>query len=258
VRVQPFGVMVAAGFMAAGALMHRDFARKREPAELAWAIVICAIVGGLLGARVNLALDHPGAFAVAPLSFLVSRSGFVWYGGLAGGLLATLWPIRHWGVRWASAADTAAPALALGLAIGRIGCHLAGDGDWGTPTAVPWGVAYLNGVAPWPHAPGIRVHPAALYESIALVVLFALLWWMRGRVGPTGAIFAIYLMGAGVIRFLVELVRTNPPVALGLTEAQWMSLAVAAGGAAWLASHVTRSEDTLAAKRGRGASRAPV
>lgn len=237
IEIHAFGLMVAVAFVAAGALMHRDFARKGEPAELAWAMVTFGLVGGMVGARLHLAIEHPAAFAARPVTFLLQGSGFVWYGGLAGGLLATLWPIWRWDVRWASAADSAAPALALGLAIGRIGCHLAGDGDWGTPSTVPWAVAYTNGTAPWPHPAGVRVHPAALYEGLALVVLFLVLWRIRPRVRPVGGIFAIYLAAAGGVRFVVEMVRTNRPVALGLTEAQWISLAVAAGAAAWLAAN---------------------
>lgn len=234
IPIQSFGLMVAVAFVAAGVVMQLDFARKGEPPELAWAIVVFAFVGGLVGGRANLALEYPAAFAAAPAAFLASRSGFVWYGGLAGGIAATLIPIRWFRVRWASAADTAAPALALGLAIGRVGCHLAGDGDWGTPSALPWAIAYTNGVAPWPHPPGVRVHPAALYEGVALAVLFAVLWRQRGRLAPAGATFAVYLIAAGTIRFVVELVRTNPPLALGLTEAQWMSLvAVGVGLTTW-------------------------
>src|SRR5262249_37988329 len=140
--------------------------------------------------------------------------------------------VRGFLVPWASAADTAAPALALGLAIGRVGCHLAGDGDWGTPSTLPWAVAYAHGVAPWPHPPGVRVHPAALYEGIALAALFAILWRERARLVPAGTTFAVYLIASGTIRFVVELVRTNPPIALGLTEGQWLSAAVAGVGIA--------------------------
>jgi phosphatidylglycerol:prolipoprotein diacylglycerol transferase len=235
ITIYSFGVMMGLGFLFAGVFMQRDFARKGEPPELAWAIVAFAVVGGLVGARLNLVLEHPDAFMRAPLGFLFSQSGFVWYGGLVGGILATLWPIHRAGVRWASAADTAAPALALGLAFGRIGCHLAGDGDWGTPTRLPWGVAYVNGVAPWPWAPGVTVHPAPLYECAALLVLFLVLVGLRTRVERPGTVFAVYLVLAGAIRFAVELVRTNRAVLLGLTEAQWMSAAAMAGGAVWLA-----------------------
>jgi phosphatidylglycerol:prolipoprotein diacylglycerol transferase len=250
--IQSFGLMLAVAFVAAGVLMQRDFARKGEPPELAWAMVIGGMLGGLLGARLNLALELPDAFRAAPVAFLTSRSGFVWYGGVLGGVLGTLWPIRHWRVSWASAADTAAPVLALGLAIGRIGCHLAGDGDWGTPSTLPWAIAYPNGTAPWLHPPGVRVHPAALYECVALLTIFAALWRLRGRVAPAGALFALYLVATGLVRFAVEMVRTNPPVALGLTEAQWVSLAVAVGAAGWLAR---RASFTASARPAGSASR---
>jgi phosphatidylglycerol---prolipoprotein diacylglyceryl transferase len=244
IEIRSFGLLLAVAFIVAGVLMHRDFARKGEPTDLAWAMVGAALLGGLLGARLHLAVEYPQAFLAAPLTFLASRSGFVWYGGLAGGLIATLWPIRHFRVPWASAADSAAPALALALAVGRIGCHLAGDGDWGTPSALPWAVAYTNAEALWPHPPGVRVHPAALYESLALAVLALVLWRRRDRIGPPGAIFGLYVMAAGVIRFLVEAVRTNPPVAAGLTEAQWTSLAVVAAAGVWLARHRPRARET--------------
>jgi phosphatidylglycerol:prolipoprotein diacylglycerol transferase len=226
---------VLAGFVAAGLLMQRDFARKGAPADLAWWIVAAGMLGGLAGARVHLALTHWHLFAQAPLAFLFAPAGLVWYGGLAGGVLATWIPIRAAGVPWLRAADTAAPALALGLAIGRIGCHLAGDGDWGVPTGLPWGVAYLDAIAGWPHPPGVRVHPAPLYEMTALLALTAWLWRIRTRVRPDGAVFFRYLGLAGAIRFAVELVRTNPAVALGLSEAQWTSLALMAASAVWLA-----------------------
>ena len=252
IPIQSFGLMLAVAFVTAGVLMQRDFARKGEPWELAWAMVIGGMLGGLLGARLNLALEHPDAFRAAPLAFLASRSGFVWYGGVLGGVLGTLWPIRHWRVPWASAADTAAPALALGLAIGRIGCHLAGDGDWGTPSTLPWAVAYPNGTAAWPQPPGVRVHPAALYECAALLAIFVVLWRLRGRLGPPGAIFALYLVTTGIVRFAIEVVRTNHPIALGLTEAQWMSALVVAGGGAWLAA---RASLTARARPAGSASR---
>jgi phosphatidylglycerol:prolipoprotein diacylglycerol transferase len=233
-------MMVLLGFLAAGLLMQRDFARKGAPGELAWWIVAAGMLGGLAGARIHLALTHWDDFARAPLAFLFAPAGLVWYGGLLGGVLATWIPIRAFRVPWLRAADTAAPALALGLAFGRIGCHLAGDGDWGVPTSLPWGVAYANGIAPWPHAPGVRVHPAPLYEAALLFALAAWLWHVRTRIAPDGTLFFLYLGLAGVIRFGVEWVRTNPAVALGLTEAQWTSLALMALSAAWLHQRARR------------------
>ena len=232
-----FGVLMSFAFVVAGWVMQRDFARKREPRELAWEIVGLGLVGGIVGARLHQAVHHWPDFMSDPLGFVTGPSGLVWYGGVIGGVAATVWPIRRKRVRYASVLDTAALGLTIGLLIGRIGCHLSGDGDWGTPTTLPWGVAYVNGTAAWPYAPGVVVHPAPLYEAIALGGIFVLLLHLRSRVAPAGALFAIYLLCSGLTRLLVELIRTNPPLLLGLTEAQWTSIALSAAAAVWLWRH---------------------
>ena len=234
VPIYSFGVLMSLAFMVAGWVMQRDFARKHEAPDLAWEIVGFGLVGGLLGARLHQALYHWPAFVSDPFGFVSGRSGLVWYGGVLGGVVATLWPIRRTRVSYASALDTGALGLAIGLAMGRVGCHLSGDGDWGTPTSLPWGVVYTNATAGWPYPPGISVHPAPLYEMIALLGIFALLLRLRSRVAPAGALFAIYLFLSGLVRFFVEFVRTNSPILLGLTEAQWTSLVLSAGAGLWL------------------------
>lgn len=239
VPIYSFGVLSSLAFIAAGWVMQRDFARKNEPGELAWEIVGFGAVGGVLAARFHQALHHWPEFAAAPVAFMTSPTGLVWYGGVLGGALATVWPIRRARVSYASALDTAAFGLTIGLAMGRIGCHLSGDGDWGTPTTLPWGVAYPNGTVAWPHPPGVLVHPAALYELLALIGTFVLLLRARSRMAPAGAIFAIYLVLSATARFLIEFIRTNPAAFLGLTEAQWTSIALAAAAALWLSPLVS-------------------
>ena len=233
VSVYSFGTMMALGFIAGGFVLERALRRGGWSPDAAWAIVGAAVVGGIVGGRLALAVQHWDAFVAAPGWFLASPSGFIWYGGLLGGVAATLVPIRRYGIPWRDAADAAAPALALGYACGKLGCHLAGDGDWGTPTTVPWAVAYLHGTARWPHAPGVRVHPAPLYELAASLAIFAVLWTMRDRPHAPGWTFGWYAVLAGTARLLVEFVRTNPPAFLGLTAAQWWSVALVAGGG-WL------------------------
>ena len=236
ISVSSFGVMMSLAFVIAGILMQYEFARKGDPPQLAWTIVLFSLLGGLAGTRLLFAFHNWDQFVQDPLAFMLSLQGMIWYGGLAGGVLATLWPIRRSGIAWASVVDTTAPALAIGQAIGRIGCHLAGDGDWGKPTDLPWAVAYTNGVADWPHPPGVGVHPAALYETIALLAVGAFLWRVR-RVQPAGTLFCLYLFLAGVSRFLLEFVYTNEPIYLGLTEAQWFGAVIVVGAGVWLAKH---------------------
>jgi phosphatidylglycerol:prolipoprotein diacylglycerol transferase len=121
---------------------------------------------------------------------------------------------------------TAAP-LALGYAIGRIGCQLAGDGDYGDLTTLPWGMAYPEGTVPTTDI----VHPTPVYETLAGLVIFWILWRMRGRLTAPWALFGLYLVLAGAERFLVEFVRATPIVAGGLTTAQFISLGIIAIGA---------------------------
>jgi phosphatidylglycerol:prolipoprotein diacylglycerol transferase len=236
VPIFSFGVLMSLAFAVAGWVMQRDFARKHEPRDLAWEIVGFGVVGGILGARLHQAVYHWPEFVADPFGFLTGPSGLVWYGGVMGGVIATVWPIRRHGVSYASALDTGALGLTIGLAIGRIGCHLSGDGDWGTPTSLPWGVAYVNGTVQWPYSNGVFVHPAPLYEMIALLGIFVLLLHLRSRLTP-GALFAVYLLLSGLTRLLVEFVRTNPPFLLGLTEAQWTSLVLSGAAALWLSGH---------------------
>ena len=155
-----------------------------------------------------------------------------------GGVAAVSWVVKKNNIPWLVGADIVAPALALAYGVGRIGCHVAGDGDWGTITNVPWGVAYTNAIVGWadpntgiPYPPGVRVHPAPIYEFIEGVIVFAILWSLRKRNLPPGTMAWLYLILAGFSRFVVEFWRINPPLALGLSEAQWFSLALMVVGA---------------------------
>ena len=127
--------------------------------------------------------------------------------------------------------DLAGLCLSIGQAIGRVGCQLSGDGDYGIPTDLPWGMSYPNGVVPTTD----RVHPTPIYESAAYLLIFLALWAQRGRPHARGTLFGQYMLCTGAVRFAVEFVRRNPVVALGLTVAQWVSLASMAIGAALLA-----------------------
>lgn len=234
IPIHLFGLMLALAFLAAGHVLGREFARKGYEADLASSAVLWGAAGSLIGARLWMVFEDWPAFVRDPIGLLFTGSGFVFYGGLVGGALAMTLFFRRHGIPWWRGADAVAPALVLGQAIGRIGCQLSGDGDWGTVTTVPWGMAYPYAVVGWPYPPGVRVHPTPVYESLAYFAIFALLWrWRRGG-QPDGTIFCWYLVLASGARFLVEFIRINPVVVAGLTAAQLSSLVLVALGAAGL------------------------
>ncbi len=126
--------------------------------------------------------------------------------------------------------DTAAVPLAIGYAIGRVGCQLSGDGDYGIHSDLPWAMSYPDGTVPTTDT----VHPTPVYETLAMGLVAVVLWRLRDRFAP-GVLFGLYLVAAGLERFLVEFVRRNEEVVAGLTQPQLISLALMALGAAILA-----------------------
>jgi phosphatidylglycerol:prolipoprotein diacylglycerol transferase len=230
IPIHLFGIFLALAFLAAGSVAGREFARKGLDPAVASACVVWAAVGGIVGARLWLVLDAWGEFVRAPASFLLTGGGFVFYGGLVGGALAVTICFWREGIPWLRGADAVAPAIVLGQAIGRVGCQVAGDGDWGRETTLPWGMAYPHAVVGWDKPPGVVVHPTPVYECLAYLAIFAFLWRIRKEPAPDGTVFCWYLVLSGVARFLVEFVRTNPQVVLGLTQAQLVSLVLAAVG----------------------------
>lgn len=241
ITIYSFGAFMALAALTAGWVVSLELKRHRYDPELASTLVIAAAVGGLLGARLLFIFEDWHQFVRSPLDFILSGAGFTWYGGLFGGAVAVSWLVRRKGIPWLQAADISAPALALAYGVGRLGCHVAGDGDWGTVTSVPWGVAYTNAIIGWvdpatgiPYPPGVRVHPTPIYEFIQSLIVFGVLWSVRGKRPPSGTIFWPYLILAGLMRFSVEFWRVNPVLFFGLSEAQWISLVLIAGGAVML------------------------
>jgi phosphatidylglycerol:prolipoprotein diacylglycerol transferase len=233
IPIHLFGLMLAIAFLAAGKVLGWEFARKGYHEDLASSAVLWCAAGSLLGARLWLVVEDWQNFVRDPAQ-LLTGSGFVFYGGLIGGTIAMSWFFRRHGMPWLRGADAAAPALVLGQAIGRIGCQLSGDGDWGTVSDLPWAMAYPHAVVGWPHPPGVRVHPTPVYESLAYFAIFLILWRWRRAPHPDGAMFFWYLILASGARFLVEFVRINPVVVAGLTAAQLTSVALIGIGAVGL------------------------
>jgi phosphatidylglycerol:prolipoprotein diacylglycerol transferase len=240
-EITGYGLMLMVAFLTGGWLIARQLRENNLREDYAADMVAAAVVGGIIGAKlwyVALTRD-PGA--------LFSRGGLVWYGGFIGGALAVIlngWRLRV-PLRWTM--QLAAPALAAAYALGRVGCFLVND-DYGQPTNLPWGVKFPNGSPPSTAAnlhafgvtvsPGVdpstvmTVHPTQLYEVAAMLVAFAVLWVLRKKGRPVGWLFGVYLVFAGIERFLVEIVRAKDDRLLGpFTVAQLASVILVALGA---------------------------
>ena len=244
--IYSYGVMMALGFVAAGWAIRKELHSQGHNPELASSLVLWAAVGGLIGARLLFIVEAWSAFVADPWALLLTSAGFIWYGGLLGGIAGVSLCIRHYRLPWLRTMDIVAPAIALGHGIGRIGCHLAGDGDWGPPTGLPWGVVYSEAIIGWPHPPGVAVHPTPLYECAAYVLIFAFLRQRRTTPHRPGALFWGYLVLAGLARFGLEFVRVNPELMFGLSMAQVLSIPLVGLGAALLLRPVGRRQEKTA------------
>ena len=227
--LQTFGICFAAGFLVSGAVIARRLGELGRPPDWAYEIAFAALIGGLIGARVHYVIENWDEVSDDLLGGVVTGTGLVWFGGLLGGAAGVLLWARWRRFLGPALLDLCAPALAVGYAIGRLGCQLSGDGDYGVETDVPWGMAYPDGTVRTLE----EVHPTPVYETLTMGLVALLLWRLRDRMRPAG-LFALYLTLAGTERLLVEFVRRNDEVLAGLTQAQLVSVAMIIAGAAWL------------------------
>jgi phosphatidylglycerol:prolipoprotein diacylglycerol transferase len=237
ISIKTFGLAFACGFIACGAVVARRLRELGKPVDWSYEVIFASLLGGVVGARLYYLIQNYDQVKHDLLGNAFSGSGLVWYGGVIGGAIA----VFAW-MRWRRAFawwmfDTAAIGLALGYAIGRIGCQVSGDGDYGIRSSLPWAMGYPHGTVPTP--PGVKVQPTPIYETAAMALLAWALWRVRDRVRP-GVVFAAYLVGSGVERLLVEFIRRNHEVWAGLTAPQLESIGLIVAGAAWLAWLVRR------------------
>jgi phosphatidylglycerol:prolipoprotein diacylglycerol transferase len=233
--LQTFGLMFAAAFVAAGALIWKRLGEIGKPQDWAYEMGFAALIGGVVGSRVYFVVQNYSEVKHDLLGNLFGGAGLVWYGGAIGGALAVILWAWWRGFLGLALLDLAAPALALGYAIGRVGCQLSGDGDYGKPFSGLTAMSYPNGTVPTDRT----VYPTPVYETVAMGLGAWLLWQLRDRV-RTGVLFAIYLMYAGAERFLIEFLRRNHRTVIGLTDAQLESIAMMLVGALWIAIVVRR------------------
>ena len=237
--VHGYTVMLALAFLVGNRVLARGLRRHGSDPRLAPTLIALALVFGIAGAHALWLVEHWPRFLGDPRAAIVN-GGMTWYGGLAAATGAIFLYVRSRGVPFAAVLDAAAPALMIAYGIGRLGCHLAGDGDYGLPTTLPWGMDYSRGLVPPSRAfesfPEIAsrypdgivpddalLHPTPIYEFFLAVVGYAVLHVVDRRRRRPGALFLVYLGLIGGFRFAVEFLRLNPRLALGLSEAQLVS-----------------------------------
>jgi phosphatidylglycerol---prolipoprotein diacylglyceryl transferase len=230
--VPTYGLLLALAIVTAFFVLRRDLGRRAMGID-AEALVAVPAVAGIIGSKLYHVLESPRNLLANPAGELFSPFGFAWLGGLIAGFCAFIYLARRYRIPLLELCDAASPAAAIGYGVGRIGCLLSGDGDYGIPTSLPWGMSFPNGLVPTTQ----RVHPTPIYEFLGSLVICWILWRLgaaqvRAREGASpqdagttlaksGSIFAIYLVATGMARFLVEFIRINPRSFLGiLTNAQ--------------------------------------
>jgi phosphatidylglycerol:prolipoprotein diacylglycerol transferase len=243
---------------------------KVHPYELMGNILLWAAICGFAGAKLFNALENWDEFMHDPVGMLIGFSGLTFYGGLICGGAAVLYIAKKHGITWRTMLDIGGPGMMLAYGVGRIGCHMAGDGDWGIPNTAPkpgwlswapdwmWSFKYPHNVSMEDQGNKIAdcvgkycnelrlpVYPTPFYESVVCILLFFFLWSIRDRIKVPGVMFGIYMILAGVERFLVELIRVNTKyhvAGIPFTQAELISLFLVAGGIALILTGVNNAK----------------
>lgn len=262
IKLYSFGLMMAIAFMAANYFFVQELKRRKMDESIAWAITIRALVGGVAGSKLFSILENWSEFMRDPLGQIFSPAGLTFYGGFIVATLLIGLYLRKQKLAFYNFADMIIPTVLLAYGIGRIGCQLAGDGDYGLPSRLPWAMAYPQGTAKvtstlpeyfekdsvarteWHYDEyraiqtgvdplgqritkldeTVTVHPAPVYEALFCIIAFLIIWKRQPKYeSQSGKMFYVTLMIMGIERLLIEFIRLNPLYA-GLSQAQWISV----------------------------------
>jgi phosphatidylglycerol:prolipoprotein diacylglycerol transferase len=241
--ISSFGAAMAVAFLVGYWISIPRMSEEGLDPEDAANMLIWIMLGGVLGAKLYYATDFSLRGETEFFASLFSRAGMVFYGGLIGGAAAGYAGCRFYKIAPAPFANASAISLAVGQAIGRIGCLLVGD-DYGRATDLPWGIAFPNGLPPVDYP----VHPTQIYESVWLFLVAAVLWRRRKK---SPSLMGEYLILNGIGRTIIEYWRLNPRVALDLSEAQWIGVGLVIFGAVLLVRARAESKNQPAAASNR-------
>lgn len=231
-RIGPFtlrwyGVMIAMAFLVGLLVAVREAERKGVGKERVLDFSLYALVGAILGARLYyIVFTDLFWFWNNPMSvFAVWQGGLAIHGGILGGLLVCILYARRYSLSFFRLADTLAPSLILGQAIGRIGCFLNGDAH-GYPTSLPWGLVYSPESPAGQMFPGQPLHPTQLYEMFLNFIIFVILWGVRKKIKTDGHLFLLYVILYSIFRIFLELFRADKLIYWGnISAAQSIGIA---------------------------------
>jgi phosphatidylglycerol:prolipoprotein diacylglycerol transferase len=226
ITIGSYGLLLGLAFYLSFLLLEREFTVKKIDPELAYKLLIVIIPSAIIGAKLFHVFENFSEFLSSPSDMIFSGAGLSVYGGFVLSFISAMFVIKKNNEGILNIFDTTSPAMALGYAIGRLGCHASGDGCYGLPTESIFGMAYPNGIVPIT----VNVFPTPLFESFASLIFFLVLMRLRKNEMKTGTLFFIYLIMNGFARFTIEFIRLNPVTSLGLTQAQIVALCFITAG----------------------------
>jgi len=229
ITIYTYGVATALAFLISLLIIRHESKRKGFNPDLAYDLVLFAMIGGIVGARMVYVLSHWQEFASNPAQiFAIWQGGLIFYGGLIGGAVAVLALVKARKLPAGKVADIIAPCLAIGSAIGRLGCFSNGC-CYGQTTTLPWGITFTNPLSSAKPL-GVPLHPTQLYEFSYNIVILGILWWARPKIKSDGLLFWMYVTLYGLFRFIVEFFRANPVFYFGMSASQLFSVVLLATG----------------------------
>lgn len=253
IPVYSYGLMLGIAFLTGSSIFNRQLRRNGMDENIGVSITFLSLLGGIVGSKLFYILEEWNFGTGDPLSsyftsdVLFSPSGLTFYGGLILAFILIFIYCKSKKISFLKILDFLSPAAALGYGIARVGCHLSGDGDYGIEVnGTFWeflGYSYSKGTVPT--AEGVLVHPTPVYEFAAALIIFTILWINRSKFKTPGVIFSYYLILSGIERLLVEFIRINPKVTLGLSQAQLISVFMIIAGVFLLFSRLNIEKTSL-------------
>lgn len=252
IPVYSYGLMLGLAFLLGSYLFTLELRRRKVDENIGITITFLAIIGGIVGSKIFYIIEEwnfGSGLSITELlkSEILSPAGLTFYGGLITAILIIIIYCRVKKLSVLMIFDSMSPSAAIAYGVARIGCHLSGDGCYGAAVNnTPWeflGTIYTNGIVPT--KPGELVHPTPLYELSAAIIIFIILWIMKKKMNYNGQLFYYYLILTGIPRLLVEFIRRNPHVILGLSQAQIISILMIFFGIIMLIINRNKKEELI-------------